>query len=328
MKPPEFWSNPDDIIAQVLDPIGRIVGAITTWRAERPGVRAPIRIVSIGGVTVGGAGKTPVTASVAALLRARDENVAVILRGYGGRLRGPVRVDAASHDSADVGDEALLHAADRPTWIAARRIEGCIAAAREGATVAVLDDGHQHPGLHKDLSILVVDGRDPFGNGRVVPAGPLREPPDDAAHRAQALIIVGDDVTDLASRVPPHLVVLGADLVPGPEAANLRGQRVVAFAGIGNPKKFFRQLEEIGAQVVARHPFEDHHRFDLADIQPILDEAFSLGAIPITTAKDAVRLPRDQRQQVNVLTARIVWRDEAAVCALLAGIQGRGQAGR
>ena len=325
MQAPEFWFEDDSILSRALEPVGRIVGAVTSWRAGRDGQpRAPIPVVSVGGVTVGGSGKTPVAQSIADLVREAGQVPAVVLRGYGGGLSGPVLVDPTVHTSADVGDEALLHARRVMTWVAVRRIAGVTEAARAGATVAILDDGHQHPGLHKDLSILVVDGGDPFGNGRIVPAGPLREAPDVAARRAQALVIVGDDSTALAERIPAHLALLRARLEPGPEALALKGQRVVAFAGIGVPRKFFRALEKLGAVVVARHPFEDHYRFDLSDIQPILDEAFALDAIPITTAKDAVRLPLDQRQQINVLSTTLVWDNPPAVKALLASAHRRG----
>ncbi|MBM3513363.1 MAG: tetraacyldisaccharide 4'-kinase [Alphaproteobacteria bacterium] len=318
MQPPDFWYEDDSILARALDPIGRMVGAITTARAARANQpRAPIPVISIGGFTVGGAGKTPAAMAIVGLLRDAGRKPAVVLRGYGGSFSVATRVDPARHTSADVGDEALLHAALGPTYVAARRIAGCTLAAREGADVAVLDDGHQHPGLHKDLAILIADGADPFGNEHVFPAGPLREKPDDAARRAQALIFVGDDATNLASRTPAHLKLFRARLEPSPEALALSGRKVVAFAGIGRPAKFFRMLEEIGARVVARHPFEDHHRFDLADIQPILDEAFALDAVPVTTAKDAVRLPTDQRPQVDVITTTLVLEDEGAVGALL-----------
>jgi tetraacyldisaccharide 4'-kinase len=181
----------------------------------------------------------------------------------------------------------------------------------------VLDDAHQHPGLAKDLSLVVVDGHAAFGNGRIVPAGPLRETVADGMARADALVIMGEDVRGLEGRFAGRLPVLKARFVPGPELARLRGQRVVAFAGIGEPRKFFATLRELGAQVVATHPFDDHFAFGEADIQPILDEAYAVGALPVTTAKDAVRLPPDQRQQVNVLSVEVAWDDPPALDALL-----------
>ena len=183
----------------------------------------------------------------------------------------------------------------------------------------VLDDGHQHPGIAKDLALVAIDGRTAFGNGRLFPAGPLRETVADGMARAQAAIVVGDDARGVASRLG-DLPILHARLMPGPEAAGLRGQRVVAFAGIGDPRKFFDTLRDIGAKVVAIHPFDDHYGFQEADVQPILDEAFAIDAIPVTTAKDAVRLAPDQRQQVNVLSVDVEWRDEAALDRLLDGV--------
>ncbi len=317
MQPPDFWTS-DGGLARLLDPIGRAVGAITTRRARAmPQTRVGAPVISIGGLTVGGSGKTPVAMSICAKLRARHQSPAIVLRGYRGSETGPLAVDLNTHTASAVGDEALLHAVHTPTWVARRRAAGAQAAIAGGANVIVLDDGHQHPGIARDLSLVVVDGRTAFGNGRIFPAGPLREAVADGLARADAVVIVGDDTRGLTRRFAPMLPVLHADLVPGPEHIGLRGQRVVAFAGIGDPRKFFATLRDFGAQVVATHPFADHYAFDVTDVQPILDEAFSLGAIPVTTAKDAVRLAPDQRQQVNVLSVDVAWRDEAALEQLL-----------
>lgn len=317
MQPPDFWQT-DGGLARLLDPIGRAVGAITTRRARAlPQARVSAPVVSIGGLTVGGSGKTPIAMSVAARFRARGRWPAIVLRGYGGSETGPLAVDLAEHTVSAVGDEALLHAVHAPTWVARSRVAGANAAIAAGANIVVLDDGHQHPGIARDLSFVVVDGRTAFGNGRIFPAGPLRETVADGLARADAVVIVGEDARGLTKRFAPLLPVLHADMVPGPEHAALRGRRVVAFAGIGEPRKFFATLRDFGAQVVATHPFGDHYAYDVTDVQPILDEAFAIGAIPVTTAKDAVRLAPDQRQQVNVLSIEIAWRDEAALERLL-----------
>jgi len=317
MRPPEFWRT-NNGIARLLDPIGRIVGHITTQRVrETAALRASVPVISVGNLTVGGTGKTPIAMDIAARLKARGTSPAVILRGYGGKLAGPVAVDVNIHTVDDVGDEALLHAARGPTWVARSRAAGAVAATAAGATVLVLDDAHQHPGIVKDLSLVAIDGTAGFGNGRIVPAGPLRESVADGLARADAVVIVNEDRRNIAARLPYQFPILRAALVPGPEREALRGRKVVAFAGIGDPEKFFHTLRALGAQVVATHPFDDHHGFGEADIQPILDEAFSLQAIPVTTAKDAVRLPPDQRQQVNVLSVAVEWSDPAALDALL-----------
>jgi tetraacyldisaccharide 4'-kinase len=317
MRPPEFWRT-NNGIARLLDPVGRIVGHITTQRVVtatnfRPGVP----VVSVGNLTVGGTGKTPVVMALVRRLKARGLSPAVILRGYGGRLKGPVAVDPGQHTVDDVGDEALLHAIRGPTWVARSRAAGAERAVAGGADVLVLDDGHQHPGIAKDLALVVVDGTNGFGNGRLFPAGPLREPVSDGLARAHAAIIMGDDRRNLAARLAARLPLFRARLVPGPEQTTLRGRKVVAFAGIGRPEKFFHTLQAIGAHLAAVHSFADHYAFGEADIQPILDEAYSLGAIPVTTAKDAVRLAPDQRQQVNVLSVDVAWDDETTLDALL-----------
>lgn len=317
MRAPDFWET-DRGLSRFLEPFGRIYGAITTARATRrnaPHANAPV--ISVGGVTMGGAGKTPVTASLTQRLMKRGLRPAVVLRGYGGHLKGPTLVVPSRHSSVDVGDEALLHAVQGPAYVARRRIEGVNLAAADGANVVLLDDGHQHPGLHKDYCILVLDGSHPFGNGFIFPAGPLREHPSDALARADAVVIVGEDTEQLADRLPPPITVLAADMIPDERAQALKGQTVVAFAGIARPSKFFTMLDGLGARVVARHRFEDHQPFGPADIQPILDEAFAVGAIPVTTEKDAVRLSPDQRQQVNVVSAAVRWRDEKAVERML-----------
>jgi tetraacyldisaccharide 4'-kinase len=317
VQPPDFWHD-DSWIGRALEPVGRVYGAVTTARAARADApRAGIPVISVGGLTLGGAGKTPVAMAIAHMLAARGRKPAVVLRGYGGRLRGPVRVDPAIHGVDEVGDEALLHAAQGPTWVAKKRFVGVVAARDAGIDIAVLDDGHQTPGLHKDLKIVVIRGQDPFGNGRIFPAGPLRENPSDALARADAVVLMDGDATNVAARLPRGLAVARARLEPDAATLGLRGQRVVAFAGIGYPARFFAMLDAIGARVVARHPFEDHQAFGPADIGPILDEAFALGAIPVTTAKDAVRLRPDQRQQVNVAGIAVRWENDRALDELL-----------
>ena len=316
MRAPEFWRT-NNGIARLLEPFGQIVAAVTARKIARSNpVRIAVPVICIGNLTTGGTGKTPVAADIAARLRARDLFPAVLLRGYGGRLAGPVRI-TSDYTVDDVGDEALLHARKTPTWVSRDRVRGAEMAAKDGAEIIIMDDGHQNPSVAKDLSLVVIDGIAGFGNGRVIPAGPLREPVAQGLARAHAIVIMGDDPRDLGGRLSSYAPVLRAHLTPGPEAKALKGQRVVAFAGIGVPEKFFAALSALGARVIARHPFDDHYAFEGSDIQPILDEAFSIGAIPVTTEKDAIRLPADQRQQVNVLSVGVEWENPAALEVLL-----------
>lgn len=307
------------MLPALLSPISGLTSAVTAWRLRREAWIAPVPVICVGNVTVGGAGKTTVALDLVRRLRARGLGVHVLLRGYGGRVRGPHWVrpgDSAAH----VGDEALLHAALAPTWIGGDRRLSAQAAVAAGAEVLVMDDGLQNPGLGKQLSLLVIDGGTGFGNGRVLPAGPLREPVAQAASRCQAAILIGDDLTGAAERLPPALPVLRASLVPAPDAAALRGCRVLAFTGIAVPDKFFTSLAGLGAEIAARRAFPDHHSFTAAERQDLFAEAERLGAIPVTTAKDAVRLPPAERARVRVLAITLEWQDEPAVDSLLAGV--------
>ena len=325
VRPPEFWIK-DGALGRVLDPFGRMYGAAAAWRIKHGAyVRAPVPVISVGNLTVGGTGKTPVARDLVPRLTELGYRPAVILRGYGGTMKGPIRVDPDKHRAIDVGDEALLHSRDGMTWVARKRIEGAYQATETGAKAIILDDAHQHGSMAKDLSLVVVDGVTGFGNHRVVPAGPLRERISGGLVRADAVVIMGDDQTGLTSRLPPDLPVLRATLEPSPESAHLNQRKVVAFAGLGRPGKFFNTLVELGAQVVAAHPFDDHHLYRPADIQTILDEAFALEALPVTTEKDAMRLTPDQRQQVNVLRVGVQWKDAALLQALLERTLGAGR---
>ncbi len=318
MRAPDFWQS-ENGLARLLTPFGLVYGAVTAGRIARARpVRVGVPVICVGNLTAGGTGKTPVAQSIAERLSAKGYSPAVLLRGYGGRKHMvPLRADRFAHTVSDVGDEALLHAASFPAFVSPNRDKAALMAIAEGATALVMDDGHQNPGLAKNLSLVVVDGLRGFGNGRIIPAGPLREDITAGLKRADAVVLMGDDPRDLAGKLRERLPVLRARLAPGPAYRQLARQRVVAFAGIGDPAKFFRALSAAGAQVVARRVFDDHHEFDAADIQPILDEAYELGAIPVTTAKDAVRLSPDQRQQVNVLTVTVEWEDTALLDQLL-----------
>jgi tetraacyldisaccharide 4'-kinase len=313
MHAPGFWAR-DGVLPRLLAPVSHLVSAATARRLARPGWRAPVPVVCCGNVTVGGAGKTTLALDLGARLLRRGERVAFLTRGYGGRVQAAVQV-APGDDAAQVGDEALLLAALAPTFVSADRAAGARAAVAAGATVLVMDDGLQNPGLLQDLPLLVIDGVAGFGNGRVLPAGPLREPVATGAARCRAAVLIGADATGAVSLLPPGLPVLRAELVP--DAAGLAGQRVLAFAGIGRPSKFFATLAQAGAQVVAQAAFPDHHPFRPAELQRLLRRAADLGAIPVTTPKDAVRLPPGIRDQVRIAGVSLLWADAGQIEVLL-----------
>ncbi|HEU0221634.1 MAG TPA: tetraacyldisaccharide 4'-kinase [Paracoccaceae bacterium] len=295
MRAPGFWSRPPGVLARLLAPFGRLYARATRARLRRAGARVGVPVVCVGNLTAGGAGKTPTVIALCERLAARCVEAHVVMRGHGGRLNGPVRVDPRRHGAAEVGDEALLVAAFAPVWVARDRAAGARAAVAAGAALILLDDGFQNPALVKDLSILVVDAKAGFGNGLCIPAGPLRETVAEGAARADLVLAIGTgaerrrllaDWPALATRP-----VLGAAIVPRPTGMEWAGQRVVAFAGIGRPEKFFETLRGLGAILVAAHGFADHVPYSAAVLRRLAREAEAAGALLVTTDKDAVRLP-------------------------------------
>jgi tetraacyldisaccharide 4'-kinase len=299
MREPAFWRRKPGLAARLLAPLSLAYGAVAGLRLRQRGRRAGMPVVCIGNFTVGGAGKTPTALAVARMLAAAGERPVFLSRGYGGRLAGPVLVDLVRHAADDVGDEPLLLARAAAAIVARARVEGAALAAAAGAGVVVMDDGFQNPSLAKDFSVLVVDGQRGIGNGRVIPAGPLRAPLKAQLARAHALVVVGTasgaaDVVVAAARAQ-GIPVFAAWLRPDPGVVSaLGGGRVLAFAGIGDPQKFFATLVDAGIPVAATRSFPDHHRYTKAEAQALCDDADRDGLILVTTEKDHVRLTGDE----------------------------------
>ncbi len=300
------------MLARSLSPLGRITAAVTARRVARPGFAPGIPVICAGNAGVGGSGKTILVLDLLARLPGRPF---ALTRGYGGRLAGPV-LAGPLHTAREVGDEALLLAAAAPVIVARDRAAGARRALAEGASAIVMDDGLQNPDLVKTLSLLVIDGGYGFGNGLLLPAGPLREPVAAAAVRCHAAVMIGRDVTGAAAALPASLPVLQARLAPSC-TENLDSIRVVAFAGIGRPAKFFDSVKSLGAELAAAVPFPDHHFYSAADARRLLRLADGLGARLVTTAKDFVKLPEALRAQSAVVTVRLVWEDAARLQNLL-----------
>jgi len=317
MQAPEFWAH-QGLAAQVLSPLGQAYGLAGRLRRRltRP-ARVPVPVICVGNLAVGGTGKTPVAMALAARLNARGRQPHLLTRGYGGRLSGPIQVDPRRHDAAEVGDEALLLAGTAPTWCARDRVQGANVAVAAGADVLIMDDGFQNPRLHQDLALLVVEGSFGFGNHRLLPAGPLRERLVDGFARATAIVQLGADEIGVERQLPPAMVRLGARLRPRLDAPDLRERRVVAFAGIGRPEKFFRSLVEAGARLVGRHGFADHHRYRRRQVRALLAEAADRQALCVTTAKDSVRLPPDLRAAITIWPVVVSWQDLSGLDRLL-----------
>jgi tetraacyldisaccharide 4'-kinase len=298
MHAPDFWSSPSAAAraaAWALSPFSAVYSAAGACRlALSTPYRAPVPVVCVGNLTVGGTGKTPAAIAIGKRLLARGKRVFFLTRGYRSTLKQPALALTGLHTAAEAGDEPLLLAAHAPTVLSADRAAGARLAAEQGAEVIVMDDGFQNPGLHKDLSFVVVDAATQFGNGFVLPAGPLREPVRRGLARAQAVILMGEGSAPVTG-----LPVLRARIEPSAEAiAFVRGRKVSAFAGIGRPAKFFDALKAAGAQVVLARSFPDHYAFRDADWAALAGDAAEYAATLVTTEKDWVRL-------------KPAWRDKA-----------------
>ena len=315
MRAPDFWAA-DGAMARLLSPLSAAWTAAgrARRRATTPFLPA-VPLICVGNAVAGGAGKTPVALALAGEIKALGLRVGFLSRGHGGYERGPLLVDPAVHDAAAVGDEPLLLARSAPTVIARDRPVGARFLELQGVDVIVMDDGLQNPSLAPSAALLVVDGGFGFGNGRVMPAGPLREPLADALARVDAVALVGDDRAGVAAAIGDARPLFRAHLEPLPGTEKFAGLRVLAFAGIGRPAKFAETLAEAGARVVELEAFPDHHRWREDEVMEVVERAHALGAVPVTTEKDAARLSPAARAMVEVFPVALVWWAPAPVAA-------------
>ena len=328
LNTPRWWYSRDSRHARMtrllLTPLGWIWAGVTARRIARARPADPgCAVVSVGNLTVGGSGKTPVAREILRLLRRDGIEAQALSRGYGGRLEGPLRVDPARHSAEDVGDEPLMLARDAPAWIARDRVAGARAAAAEGARVLVLDDAHQNPSLKKTLSLVVVDGETrgdewPFGDGAVFPSGPMREPLAAGLARADAVVVLlpadleAADAELLAAfgELPVFVARLAPDRPPPPGPQ-------VGFAGIAKPWKVERSLKAAGCDLVDFVPFPDHAAYRPQDLRFLEDRAEAYGAGLVTTEKDWVRLPADWRARAVAWPVAARFEDEAGFADFL-----------
>lgn len=301
MRAPGFWSRAPGLRSALLSPLGAVYARATARRVARAGHRLPVPVLCVGNLTAGGTGKTPTVIALAERLRDRGIAAHVVSRGYGGTITEPTRVDPGVHGPDQTGDEPLLLSAFTPTWVARDRAAGARAAVATGAQAILLDDGFQNPALVKDLSIVVVDAGAGFGNGRVIPAGPLREPVDAGLKRADFTLTIGAGDVDLPHR-PPRL---SGQLAPLQTGMDWAGLPVFAFAGIGRPQKFFDTLRDLGVDLRGTEALADHQPLTPALLRRLGERAAKLSAQPVTTEKDAVRLPANLRGQVMTVPVRL-----------------------
>ena len=323
MQAPKFWYRSRSWQAFMLSPLGMVYAWATARRQKNASpTRVDIPVICIGNLNVGGTGKTPTTIAIAQMLTSRGIAVHIVSRGYGGSLQAVTQVDPRVHTADETGDEPLLMAAFAPTWVANERVAGARAAQNAGADVILLDDGFQDPSLIKDLSIIVVDVTRGFGNRRCLPAGPLREPVHVGLKRANAVISIGEPEAQSQFRERSadqlgRIAHITASLKPIEMGMPWAEGRYLAFAGIGDPEKFFATLRGLGAPLVRTVALDDHQKLARPMIQRLMKEAQSMNAQLVTTEKDAARLPADLRSGILSLPVRLEFDDASALENLL-----------
>ena len=322
MREPQFWWRKPGVAAALLSPLAAGYGAIAAGRMARSGVAAALPVICVGNFTLGGSGKTPTAIALARILTAAGLQPALLSRGYGGRLAGPLRVDPHRHHASEVGDEALLLARAAPTIVARDRVAGAQAAQAAGANVIVMDDGLQNPSLIKSFTIAVVDGRRGIGNGRVFPAGPLRAPLAAQLAKTDVLLMVGENsgAADLlAAAAARGLPVFHGRLQPDRAAvAALAGRKVLAFAGIGDPQKFFATAATAGLSAPVCKTFADHHPYTGEEAAWLIMQAEHDGLELLTTEKDRARMGGEPQlaalaSRAHVLPVTLAVEDEAGL---------------
>jgi len=325
MITPSFWYTPRGLKDRLLRLVLLPFSFLYAWFArKRFDLYFPVPlekpVICVGNLVAGGAGKTPTVMALADLLKDAGYNPHLLTRGFGGRESGPLQVSIGRDTAEDVGDEALLLTQKAPAWVASNRALGAQAAIESGASIVIMDDGFQNPVIYKDVSLIVIDGDVGFGNGAVLPAGPLREPLKAGLARADAIILIGEDKTNAIDRIRAYrdLPILRARLEPDASNPDMKGRTVFAFAGIARPQKFRTTLEAAGAVVAGFGEFPDHYAYDDEDLQGIVQAARAGNAPLVTTAKDAVRLPANLRDQVLVFGVHLVFDDPGSVVPLIA----------
>ncbi len=323
IRAPEFWNYKHGraaapFLRAVLTPLGLLYAKATASRIANTQSYDPgIPVISVGNATMGGTGKTPLTAYLLASFNRFDINAHSLSRGYGGSEKGPLKV-SFKHSYKQVGDEPLLLARHGTAWVSVGRDDGARAIKGAGGELIILDDAHQNPQIKKTLSFLVVDGEIGFGNERVFPAGPLREPVKAALSRTDAVILMlpfsgFKPDAELLDKLKPKPVIRAylSPSNPPPQG------KLFAFAGIGRPDKFFAALRRAGAELVDSLAFANHKPYSPEDIKNLLELAKEYDAQLITTEKDYVRLPKGFEKHVTSWPVSVRFEDELGLRRIL-----------
>ncbi len=318
LKTPQFWYESDSIKTKMLTPLSFFYKAASKL-CQNTGTpyKSTIPVICVGNIVSGGSGKTPVSLAIMNLTGTKQS--CFLTRGYGGQNKGPLVADKDKHTAADIGDEALLLANKALTIISADRGKGACLAEDKKADLIIMDDGLQNPQLHQDIKIIVIDGATGFGNGKVIPAGPLRESLESGLQKADAFVFIGADKQNIKNMIPKNRPVFDAKITVSENWISDTKIPYIAFSGLAHPEKFKGTLEDISVNIVDWHPYPDHYSFTAQDLETLAAEAKEKKARLITTEKDAARLPRDfvQGNPLDILPIQITWEDREAVIAFL-----------
>ena len=298
-------------------PFGWIYFQLSLWRHKiARSVDIGVPVICVGNIVAGGAGKTPTVMYLGKLLSKRLK-VAFLTRGYGGAFSGPIKVNPHKHTFQDVGDEALLLSKIAPTWVSQNRLDGGLAAKLDGAQIILMDDGFQNPTIGKMFSILVFDGPYGLGNNQLIPSGPLRETLGRGMSRADAVVIIGEDLHDLQSKIPENIPLFSVTTSPIISKKLKVAKSVIGFAGIGRPRKFLETLKTLNVEIQDFVPFPDHHKFRNSEIEDLIRRASETGAQLVTTTKDFVRLPPNTKNSIIAMDIELNWANQNQIKALL-----------
>ena len=316
MRTPNHWQN-NNLLSRLLIPFGWIYFQLSLWRHKiARSVDIGVPVICVGNIVAGGAGKTPTVMYLGKLLSKRLK-VAFLTRGYGGAFSGPIKVNPHKHTFQDVGDEALLLSKIAPTWVSQNRLDGGLAAKLDGAQIILMDDGFQNPTIGKTFSILVFDGPYGVGNNQLIPSGPLRETLGRGMSRADAVVIIGEDLHDLQSKIPENIPLFSVTTSPIISKKLKAAKSVIGFAGIGRPRKFLETLKTLNVDIQDFVPFPDHHKFRNSEIEDLIRKASETGAQLVTTTKDFVRLPPNTINSITAMDIELNWVNQNQIKALL-----------
>ncbi len=322
LNAPTFWYKGISPAALLLSPLSlAYYAAHRIHQSLAKPYHAAIPVICLGNLVIGGSGKTPAAIAIMGALKNAmlAEKPCFVSRGYRGQEKGPVQVDPDRHSAADVGDEPLMLAQEGPVIIGANRGKSAELAEKNGYDAIVMDDGLQNPSLQKDIKFVVIDGKRAFGNGMLLPAGPLREPAGSGLKRADAVILIGDDLHNVAKRIPPATPFFKARMEVAKNWITDSKIRYVAFSGLADPEKFHATLQKTELQVTSWHPFPDHHAYSAEELEELAAVAAREDARLLTTAKDAARLPHSfiREHVVDILPIELVWEDGEALTSFL-----------